>query len=95
MKPKFKMSKQEMLKFNDDCNSAANECPQYLNDYFIEPRSILQGTITAKQLVKHWKKCDTLFEHGYEQVLDIDALEIFDRYKLYKSEKRKYRLENA
>jgi len=66
-----------------------------LNYFFIDQRSILQGTITAKQLVKHWKKCDTLFEYGYEQVLDIDALEIFDRYKLYKSEKRKFMLENA
>ena len=95
LKPKFKMSKREMLEFNEMCNSAANECPQYAHEDYIEPRSIMQGTITAKQLVKHWRKCDTLFEYGYEQALDIDALEVFDRYKLYKSEKRKYKLENA
>lgn len=55
LEPKFKMSKKEMLEFNDMCNNAANLCPQYLNDYFIEPRSIIQGTIIAKQLVKHWR----------------------------------------
>jgi len=32
-KPKFKMSLEEMIQFNDDLNEACNACPQYSNDY--------------------------------------------------------------
>ena len=87
-KLKFKMSKEEMLQFNDDCNDAANACPQYRNDMLLEDRDILQGKITAKQLVKHWKKCDVLFEYGYEEELSLDASEILSRYEEYREAKR-------
>ena len=70
---KFKMSKEEMLQFNDDCNDAANACPQYSNDMLLEDRDILQGKISAKQLVKE---------------LSLDASEIFSRYEEYKEAKR-------
>lgn len=92
MKPKFKMSKQEMLKFNDDCNNA---CPKYVGTPLITNEEILNGTISAKRLVKLWNNCDTLVEYDCYEYLSLDSLEIFDRYKLYKSEKRKYKLENA
>ena len=85
---KFKMSKEEMLQFNDHCNDAANACPQYSNDMLLEDRDILQGKISAKQLVKHWKKCNVLFEYGYEEELSLDASEIFSRYEEYKEAKR-------
>ena len=63
--------------------------------FFYWPKINPAGNYYSKTTCKTLEKCDTLFEYGYEQVLDIDALEIFDRYKLYKSEKRKFMLENA
>jgi len=84
MKTKFKMTKREMLDFNDACNDAANHCPQYRNDWNIDDRVILLGEIKPKDLVKHWKRCDTLWEYGYHECLSLDALEVFEEYKRYR-----------
>lgn len=83
-KTKFKMTKQEMLDFNDACNDAANQCPQYRNHWLIEDRVILLGEIKPKDLVKHWKSCDTLWKSGYHECLSLDALEVFKEYKRYR-----------
>lgn len=81
MTTKFKMTKREMLAFNDDCNDAANHCPQCRNHWNIEDRVILLGEITPKQLVKHWKQCDVLWNSGYHEYLSLDSLEVFKEYK--------------
>lgn len=81
---KFKLSKREMLQFDDDCNAAANECPQYSNHWCIDDRKILLGEITPKELVKHWLECDTLWRSGYSECLSDYARDIFKRYKEWK-----------
>ena len=91
-KPKFKLTKKEMLKFNDLCDEAACACPQFRGG-LIEDRSILLGEITAKQLVKYWLDCDTLFKSGYEECLSEDAVAVFDDYKKYKAKKHLWRKE--
>jgi len=48
MKTKFKMTKEEMLNFNDDCNNACGQSPGYRNEWAIEDRDICLGNITAK-----------------------------------------------
>lgn len=92
-KPKFKMSKEEMLDFNDDCERAACLCPQYYGGS-IEDRQILLGGITAKELVKWWSECKTLFDSGYEEELSQESVDTFKRYKLYKIAKKKWKLQN-
>lgn len=81
---KFKMTKREMLQFNDDCNAAANECPQYRNHWVIDDRDILLSDVKPKQLVKHWLECDTLWHYGYAECLSDDACGIIKRYKEWK-----------
>lgn len=92
MKPKFRMSVDEMLEFNDDCNNAANTCPQYRNNWLIEDRDICLGKIKAKDLLKHWLKCSTLWESGYSECLSLDSLETIKEYKTYKSKLKLYKL---
>lgn len=88
---KFKLTKKEMLQFDDDCNNAANECPQYRNYWSVDDRKILLGEITPKELVKHWLNCDTLWKSGYSECLSEYALDVIKRYKewkiLHKAEK--------
>ena len=86
-KPKFVMSKKEMLEFNDACGEAARHCPQFRREHF-EDRAILLGEIPAKTLVKTWRKCDTLFSFGYAELLSEDAVDVFKRYKNYKADKQ-------
>lgn len=85
-KPKFKLSKEEMLQFNDDCHAAASSCPQF-RGWGYEDREILLGKVSAKDLVKTWKECDTLFDSGYDEELSSEAVEVFNKYKKYKAEK--------
>jgi hypothetical protein len=81
---KFKLSKREMLQFNDDCNFAANECPQYRNHRCVDDRTILLGEIKPKELVKHWLACETLWDSGYSNYLPDYALATIKRYKEWK-----------
>jgi hypothetical protein len=83
-KPKFKMSIDEMLSFNDDCEMAAQQCPQW-RGRGAEDRDICLGKITPKELVKHWRRCDVLWVSGYHEALSIDALEVFKDYKKHKT----------
>ena len=73
----------EMLAFNDDCESAAQQCPQWRGES-VEDRDICLCKISAKNLVKYWKECDTLWNLGYSDCLSIDAEEVFREYKKYK-----------
>jgi len=83
---KFRLSKREMLIFNEDCDNAARNCPQF-RGWGPEDREILLREISAKRLVKRWKSCDTLFKSGYAELLSADTLEIFANYRKYKAEK--------
>lgn len=84
-KPAFKMTIQEMLDFNDECDSAARKCPQYQGTWTIEDRAICRGEITPKALVKHWRRCETLWRSGYSACLSLDAECVFKRFKKYKA----------
>lgn len=84
MKTKFKMTKEEMLAFNDDCNNAANRCPQHCNRWAIDDRVILLGGIRARDLVKHWRRSEELWGLGYHEHLTLDARDVFHQYDLYR-----------
>ena len=93
---KFKLSKRELLQFNDDCNEAARCCPQYRGGYGGEDREILLGEISAKQVVKSWLSCDVLWRSGYSAELSVFAFDVFKRYKIWKVLKKaqKYAMES-
>jgi hypothetical protein len=84
MKTKFKMTKEEMLNFNDDCNNACGQSPGYRNEWAIEDRDICLGNITAKALVKHWKKSRILWRNGFSECLSPDAAYVFEEYEDYR-----------
>jgi len=91
-KPKFKMSVEDMLSFNDDCEMAARHCPQWRGQA-VDDRDICLGKIAPKQLVKYWRQCDTLWQSGYHRVLSVDAVEVFAEYKAYKKKLAAWKLE--
>lgn len=82
----MKMTKEEMLQFNDDCNNACGQAPGYRNEYAIEDRDICLGNISTKQLIKHWKKCPILWRNGFSECLTIDALYTFEEHALEKKQ---------
>lgn len=90
MKPKFKMTKDEMLDFNDDCINAATQCPGF-SYWKYEDREILKGEVKPKELVKYWLNLTVLFDSGYFECLSLDALEVFKEYKKYKKQKRAWK----
>lgn len=93
---KFKLSKKEMLQFDDDCNAAACECPQYRSYYWsIDDRKILLGEISPKELVKHWLDCGTLWKSGYHVCLSEYAWDIIKRYKEWKILKKAEKIING
>lgn len=86
-KPKFKMTKEEMLQFNDDCEMAAKQCPQWKGGS-VDDRVILLKQIKAKDLVQIWKDCDVLWKSGYHEGLTADASLVFKEFKTYKAKLR-------
>lgn len=96
-KPKFKMSKREMLEFNDDCERITISNP-HLSKYVIEDRDILLGDISAKKLVKHWKKALGKLskydgeDEDYMATISIDAETWIKEYEEYKIKKRAWNL---
>lgn len=90
-KPKFKMSIDEMIEFNDDCEQATIGLG-HLSNFSIEDRVIFRKEITAKKLVKHWIK--VLGKHGTmkNDNLSLDALTWMKEYKQYKTKKRAWNL---
>ena len=78
---KFKMTKEEMLDFNDECNNACCQSPGYRGEYAIEDRDICLGKISAKALVKHWKKCEILWRNGFSECLEHNAAYVFEEFK--------------
>lgn len=95
-KPKFKMSVDELLQFNDDCIEAALQCPQNrLEDVQVfEDRQILRKEVSAKEVVKWWRSCSTLWEYGYHKCLTEEALDVFKKYEIYKAEKKIWKYKN-
>ena len=93
--PKFKMTKNEMLEFNDQCESVSSLGPGTLSQY--EDRQILLGEVKPKQLVEYWiqdlwlkhnlnsvRKCPNAIRLGIAK--DADAVKlIFKKYKEYKT----------
>lgn len=91
---KFTLTKEEMLQFNDDCDNAAAQCPQYRSGYWaFSDMGILLGEVKPKKLVKHWLACDTLWEYGYSECLSEDAIAIIDSYKISKIQKKLEKLQ--
>lgn len=93
-KVKFKMSKIEMLEFNEQCESVSSLGPGTLSQY--EDRQILLGEVKAKQLVEFWikdlwlkhnidavRKCDNAIRLGIDKDAD-DVKLVFRKYKEYK-----------
>lgn len=81
---KFKLKRSHMVRFNDDCNEAACRCPQYNQSWKVPDRMIYEKTISAKQLVKHWKSNEELFDYGYDAFLTEFAVSVFLQYKMRK-----------
>lgn len=84
-KPKFKLTIEEMLDFNDGCAMAASYHDNYSE---VDDRVICLGEITAKQLVKRWLKSVPLFENGFDAELDGETLDVLDRWYQYKQDKQ-------
>ena len=93
-KVKFKMSKIEMLEFNEQCESVSSLGPGTLSQY--EDRQILLGEVKPKQLVEFWikdlwlkhnidavRKCENAIHRGIDKDAD-DVKLVFRKYKEYK-----------
>lgn len=91
---KFKMTKEEMLEFNDKCEAVSSLGPGTLSQY--EDRAILLGEVKPTQLVKYWvqdlwlkhnldavRKCPHAIHLGVANDAD-DVKLIFRQYKEYK-----------
>lgn len=84
-KPRFKISKEEMLDFNDACAVAVS---YHDPNYPIDDRDILLGNISAKKLLKHWTKNRVLWENGFCTDLSPDAMATFEEYWEYRKNKK-------
>lgn len=93
-KPKFKMTVDEILRFNDDCEEAASRCPQAKIFYFSD-RQILKKEVSAKEVLKVWSKDGTLWDMGYDEGLSADAVYWFEQYKKYKILKKAWKIGKA
>ena len=91
---KFKMSKKEMLEFNDKCESVSSLGPRTLSKY--EDRQILMGEVKPKKLVKYWLQ-DLWLKHNLKAVMECpnairlgidkdadDVKLVFKKYEEYK-----------
>lgn len=100
---KFKMSLDEMIDFNDKCESVCSLGPGSLSQY--EDRDILRGEVKPKELVKFWKsnlwlknnlksvmKCANAIRLGIANDAD-DVMDVFLKYKAYKALKILAKLE--
>lgn len=96
-KPKFKMSKREMLQFNDDCERIAYSNP-HLQKYVVEDRDILLGDISPKKLVGRWSQAlGGLAKYEGEDeddasTISIDAEVWIKEYREYRIKKRAWKL---
>jgi hypothetical protein len=86
--PKFKMSMDDRIQFNDDCESAVS---YHDANHVIDDRVIFRKEISAAGIVKHWMKSKALWKSGYCEELTPDAEVIFEEYKLYKADKKLYK----
>lgn len=97
-KIKFKMTREEMLDFNDKCESVSSLGPKTLSQY--EDRQILLGEVKAKALVRFWIKdlwlkqninsvmhCPNAIRLGIAEEAE-EVKEVFKRYKIYKTLKK-------
>lgn len=84
-KTKFKLTIEEMLRFQQDCDEAARQCPQYLGYWGYSKEEIYSEKLPAKELVKSWLDCDTLWEYGYSECLSQESLDIIEKYHAYKT----------
>jgi hypothetical protein len=89
LNPKFKLSYNEMCKFQQDCENAVTRCPRYLGYWGFSIDSIYDGHVSAKDLVERWLECYTLWDVGYHLYLSKETLGIIKKYTqdLYHSER--------
>lgn len=90
-KPKFKLTKEEMIEFNDDCEHATIGLGN-LDRFAIEDRVIYRGEITPKKLVAHWIKVLGRHSKQSNDNLSLDALSWMQEYKEYHTQKRAWKL---
>jgi hypothetical protein len=90
-KPKFKMTLDEMIEFNGDCEQTARRCPQYYGEFCVYDGDIFRKEITPIELVNHWASCDVLFGYGYAEELSVATDLVFERYRQYKHDKAVYK----
>lgn len=94
-KPKFKMTRQELLEFNDAATQIYEECPQTRGTLF-EDRDILLGNVTAKEVYKGWKDCKILHDYGYlAGAARGTKSHLYLAYETYKEVEKKYQLYKA
>ncbi len=84
LNPKFKLSYNEMCKFQQDCENAVTRCPRYLGYWGFSIDSIYDGHVSAKDLVERWLECYTLWDGGYHLYLSKETLGIIKKYKEHK-----------
>lgn len=84
LNPKFKLSYNEMCKFQQDCENAVTRCPRYLGYWGFSIDSIYDGHVSAKDLVERWLECYTLWDVGYHLYLSKETLGIIKKYKKHK-----------
>ena len=99
-KLKFKMKTIDLLAFNDACSELFLQCPQTMpEDIPFTDRSIFTKEVTAKQIVKYWKKEPVLHEYGYYnkdtlyEEFEI-AENVFALFNAYKTQKKLQGLNN-
>lgn len=95
-KPKFKMTFREMLEFDEACEMAAGQCPQYRGEWgchtkIVAAEMFKDDSWGAKDLVKHWAKATVLWDSGYDVYLNEDAQEVFRKWKLYQAARILYK----
>ena len=65
----------ELVAFDDDCNNAACECPQF--DTCSNELQILRRAFSAKEVYYRWKKEEVLWRYGYWECLTDRAKDTF------------------
>jgi hypothetical protein len=78
------MTRDDLLEFNDQCMEAMLECPNVSvqEAQVFEDRDILRGEVTAEEVIGWWSSERTLWEYGYDECLDLDAVDIIKQYRV-------------
>jgi len=74
-----------LVRFNKDCQQAAEQNPNYDHEYDIDNEGIRTGHTTAEEVVDSWLsyKEEDLYEFG--AFLEAESHEIFCSYRIVKA----------